>query len=422
MDLCQVCSITNGVDNSTDPSQMDIRVTFPSNSSNGTLIASAGYLPHIHVLMVVNVAAGSLVFSQELPTGFVSLKSSSNSSPNAQFQCTEVNKPTAILAQSGPVNILGGQNPFVTSVSGTAQTLAGSSISVFSAEAPTNSFPVSTITDALITTSFPTVATVVSSVVQSISTSSVLTTTSTEFSSLVNVTSTGSILLPLVEESITTTVTNDGNFLAPLQIPFVTYTLPPVIPLAHFKKWKRVADQSSIPLAAVTISGTRGATSSIPVTSTISQAATTISNPGTTIITTPPIQSTFTPPPVTVTLPPSVVTIPPTIITVTPTERQNFTASPPPVQPQPPIVITQTQLFPPPKQSPVIPPATTLTTTAKVNTTTAIIQPVDGTLCAICTSGLINGVSKGFGFNLREMVGWGVWIGIVGGLIIGGIP
>lgn len=343
----------------------------------------------------------------------------SNHSANAQFQCTEVNKPIAILAQSGPVDILGGENPFVTSVSGTAQIIAGSSISVFSAEASTNSFPVTTITDALLTTSFPTVATVVSSIVQSISTSAVLTTTTTEFSSLVNVTSTGSILLPLVEESITTTVTNDGNFLPPLQIPFVTYTLPPVIPLAHFKKWKRVADESSIPLAAVTISGTRGATSSVPVTSTISHAATTISNPGTTIITTPPIQSTFTPPPVTVTLPPSIVTIPPTIITVTPTVHPNVTVSPH-VSP-PPVVVTPTSLFPPP-QSPVVPPATTFTTTPKVNSSTVVIQPALGTECAICTSGLINGVSKGFGIKFREMVGWGIWIGIVGGLIIGGFP
>jgi hypothetical protein len=350
------------------------------------------------------------------------LRTPSNDSLNVRFQCTEVNNPTALLAESGPVDVLGGQNPFVTSISGTVQIPLGSSISVFSTEAPTDSFPVTTITDALLTTSFPTVATVVSSVVQSISTAAVLTTTTTEFSSLVNVTSTGSILLPVVEDSITTTVTSDGNFLPALQIPFVTYTLPPVIPLAHFKKWKRVADDSSIPLAAVTISGTRGATiasSTTPVTSTISQPATTISNPGTTIITTPPIQSTFTPPPVTVTLPPSVVTLPPTIITVTPTVKHNFTVS----SQAPPVVVvgTQTNLFPPP-QSPVIPPATTLVTTPANSTNVIPDQPALGTQCAICTSGLINGVSKGFGFKLREMVGWGVWIGIVGGLIIGGIP
>ena len=297
-------------------------------------------------------------------------KLSINCSNNVNFQCTQANNPSALLAQSGPVNIVAGQNPLLTTINGSPTVPQGSTISFFTATAPTNSFPVSTITNAVLTTSFPTVATFVSSAVSSISTISVLTTTSTEYSSLVHVTSTGSILLPIT----------DGT----PQIPFITP--PPLYSIIPFKKWKRVvANQISVPLPAVTITGTRGlpppTTSQPPAT--ITSPGTTISASGTTITSQPPVQSTFTPPPVTVTLPPSVVTVPPTIVTVTAPPKNVTYGSPVVVVPPP------ASPFPPPYTSPIIPPKPIPPKTFTTSPSGSII-PIAPAQCAICTSGLIN--------------------------------
>lgn len=312
------------------------------------------------------------------------------------IQCTEVNNPNVILAQSGPINIASGQNPFsIQTVEGTTIVPSGQSISVFFAPAETGSFPVTTITSAVLTTSFPTVTVVVSSALVNISTERVLTTTITEFSNLVNFTSTGSILVPISTES--------GNVPSPLPLPPLVQFSPPVVeqaplvtvfPIASFKKWKRVADGSSVSLGAVTISGTR-------ITST--QRTTSIVSPGTTIsassikpptTTVVPPTTTVIPPPITVTVSPSVVTVPPTIITVTPANtNRTFHSSPAP---------------------PVVPSRTTITTTWKGNKTSPI-PVVPETQCAICTSGLINAGNKVMG----EMFGWAaIWIGIIAAIVV----
>ena len=263
---------------------------------------------------------------------------------------------------------------------------------MFQAPADTGYFPISTITNAVLTTSFPTVAVIISSVLESISTQSVLTTTTTEYSSLVNVTSTGSILIPI------------GNVPSPLLSPPLPSPLPfpfeqiplgiTVFPIASFKKWKRVAESTSIPLGAVTISGTRGITSA---TTPITSPGTTISATTTSATTTTTPQSTVTPPPVTVTVSPSVVTLPPTIITVTPTGSRNATlfASP--------VVSTVSPLFP------VTTLVTTTTRSPGINTSVGI-ETVLATECAICTSGLINSGNR---VVVSEWFGWAVWIGIV---------
>ena len=142
-----------------------------------------------------------------------------NNSNGLIIQCTEVNNPTVVLAQSGPINVASGQNPFsIQTVGGTTVVPSGQSISVFFAPAETGSFPVTTITSAVLTTSFPTVTVVVSSALVNISTERVLTTTITEFSSLVNVTSTGSILVPISLES--------GNVPSLLPSPLLFNSLP----------------------------------------------------------------------------------------------------------------------------------------------------------------------------------------------------
>lgn len=319
-----------------------------------------------------------------------------NSSNGLIIQCTEVNNPNAILAQSGPINIASGENPFsIQTIGGSTILPSGKSISVFAAAAGTESFPVTTITSAVLTTTIPTVAVVVSSVVVNTSTERVLTTTTTEYSSLVNVTSTGTILIPISSESGNVPFPLPSLEFSPLveeQVPLVTFTR-----IASFKKWKRVADGTSVPHGAVTITGTR-------ITST--QQTTSIASPGTTIsattapptTTTIPPPTTVVPPPVTVTASPSVVTLSPTLVTVTATTANQTFHSP-----QAPVTV-------PPAPAPA--PGTTITTTRKANGT---IQTIIGTQCAICTSGLINAGNKGVG----EMFGWaGIWIGIVAAIVV----
>lgn len=323
-----------------------------------------------------------------------------NSSNGLIIQCTEVNNPNVILAQSGPINIASGENPFSIQTNGGSTILpSGKSISVFSAAAETGSFPVTTITSAVLTTTFPTVAVVVSSAVVSISTERVLTTTTTEYSSLVNVTSTGSILIPISSENGNVPYPLPSLEFSPLvvaeQVPLVTFSH-----IASFKKWKRVADGSSVSLGAVTITGTR---------TTSTQQTTSITSPGTTITATtqPPTTTTTVPPPTTV-IPPTVtvtaspsVTVTPTIVTVTASSTNQTFHSP-----QAPVTVTQL----PPGPAPA--PGTTIITTRKVNGT---IQTVLGTECAICTSGLINAGNRGVG----EMFRWaGIWIGIVAAIVV----
>ena len=301
-----------------------------------------------------------------LPTSDIT----ADGSNNAVFLCTEVNNPNSVLAQSGPINIVPGDNPLAATVSGAP---SGSVISVFTATGLTGSIPVSTETNAVLTSSFPTVATVVSSAVTSVSTVSLLTTTSTLYSSVVGLASTGSVLIPATE----------GN----PQFPFITH--PPVYTIVPFKKWKRVmaADPAPIPFGAVTISGTRGLaqTPTTPVTTVI--PGTTISAVGTTITSQPPVQSTFTPPPVTITLSPSTVVVPPTIVTITSTPKNQtvFHSSvvvvPPAASPFPPHKVT------PPVVTQTLGPSSRKTT---VTISSVPAQPVVGGECAICTSGLIN--------------------------------
>jgi len=333
------------------------------------------------------------------------------------FQCANANNPSEIIAQSGPVNIVGGPLAAASALP------PNETISVFSAPAGTGSIPVSTITDAVLTTSIPTVELVVSSAVETFTTLSELTTTTTLFTSPVNVTSTGTIIIPIT--------TQNGNVLDPSpslnpDVPFLqgeevspqfplqievaeVITVAPVFILPTFKKWKRVADSTSIPLGAVTISGTRGVTTTTPTT-TITPATTisattappttaTTSTTATTGTTTTTTQS-----PVTVI---SVTTVPGTIITVTaPPPAGNQTQSL--FSPAPPPVTSTVSQFPPPGQT-----TTTTSVTqsqSRIQSSSVPMQTIEE--CAICTSGLINAGIKlrGFGGGWWEFVGWGVWI------------
>jgi len=258
--------------------------------------------------------------------------------------------------------------------------------------------PISTITDAVLTTSVPTTALVVSSAVRNTTSVLVFTATMTLYADLATVTSVGSVAVP------GTVLPSPSRF--PLdsgEIPLVVHTVLLGPPIASFRKWKRVADQSSVSLGAVTISGTRGQspTAAPPAGTTSTTGTTSTSVPGATTISESPMTETVTQPPITVTVSASasVVTLPPTILTVYP-------SVPPKVSPEPqpktvtgkPEVVT-TGFKPPPKSYSVAPASKTPPESNKT----------PGGLCAICTSGLINaGNATRVGFLFL----W-VWIALV---------
>ena len=303
------------------------------------------------------------------------------------IQCTAVGNPSDVLAESGPYTVNSGPNPLsLETISGSTAAPSGESISIFSGPAGTGSIAVTTITNALETTTIPTTALVVSSAVVSTTSEIVLTATTTLYTNLANVTSVGSIEVP-------------GTalfFPPPQELPLVIHTVTVGPPVASFRKWKRVADESPVRLAASTISGTRGHTTSTP--SSVSAAATTISS-------TPTMQTkqtiTSTPPPVTVTASASttVVTLPPTVVTITPTNNVTTHYA----TPQP-LAQTQTVTTYPPA-----PAAGSTYTVVNVNGTGTIQTIVETAQCAICTAGLINaGNSLGVGFVFL----W-TWIAVV---------